>query len=224
MRQELSQLGSVVADLANRLPAIARQAQSQNASERKEAMETLLVMQMRQAVEQARPFETEYNAFQALGNDPELASALEPLAGAARNGVASRAVLGKRLTDLGGQIAAAAEPQPASDWGAEALARLRGLVTIRKVGGAPKTGPEAAVSAARASLDRGDLAGAVATVEGLTGAAAEAAGPWLKMARERLSVERALDRLQQVITARLGGGSPSAPAAPAGASPAKPRS
>ena len=98
-------------------------------------------------------------------------------------------------------------------------------MTIRRIGGASQTGPEAAVSAAQASLDRGDLAGAVAALESLTGAAAEAARPWLKMARERLSVERALDRLQQVLTARLGGGSPSAPPPPRPRlRPAKPRS
>lgn len=221
-QQELTRIDSMVADLANRLPAIARQAQSQNAGERKEAMETLLLMQMREAVDQARPFEAEYSAFKALDNDPELASASEPLAEAAHNGVAGRAVLNERLADLGARITSAAAPPAEADWGAQALARLRGLVTIRRIDGGPQTGPEGAIGAARASLARGDLAGAVAIIEKLTGTAAEAAGPWLKMARERLSVERALDRLQQILTARAGSSSPNAPAAaPAETSPAK---
>jgi hypothetical protein len=175
-------------------------------------MQTLLLLQIRAAVEEARPFQAEYAALAASGPDPELASAVEPLAGPARSGIASRTVLSKRLTELAGRVANATEPAAEPDWGAQALARIRGLVTIRRIEGASQTGPEAAVSAAQTALVRGDLAEAVKSLEALTGANAEAAQPWLKMARERLSVERALARIEQLMTARLGSGS-AAPAA-----------
>ena len=204
LQQEVARNTSTVADLSRRLPALERRIQSQGDSERKEAMQTLLLLQIREAVEQARPFQAEYSAFKALDDDPRLAAAAEPLAGAARNGVASRAVLSKRLSELAGQIATATEPPADSDWGAQALARIRGLVTIRRIDGASQTGPEAAVGTAQAALARGDLAGAVTALEALTGASADAARPWLQMARERLSVEQALDQVQQVLTARLG--------------------
>jgi hypothetical protein len=212
---ELARLGKLTADLENRVPAIERQIKSQNGVERTDAALAMVLLQMREAVEQARPFPAEYNAFKALARDPDLGAAAEPLAEAARNGVASRAVLSKRLAELAGQVAAAGEPPAASDWGAQALARLRGLVSIRRIDGASQTGPEAAVSAAETALARGDLAGAAAALEPLSGANAEAARPWLRMARDRLATEKALDHLQELLAARLGGTPPAPASAPA---------
>jgi hypothetical protein len=204
IQQELSRLGSVAADLANRLPALEQQMQSQGVAERTDAALAMVLLQIREAVDQARPFPAEYSAFKALAREPELVASVEPLAEAAQSGVPSRAVLSKRLSELAGQVATATEPPPESDWGAQALARLRALVTIRRIDGASQTGPEAAVSGAQAALARGDLAGAVAALDPLTGANAEAARPWLRMARERLAVETALDRLRQLLGARIG--------------------
>jgi hypothetical protein len=106
------------------------------------------------------------------------------------------------------------------DWREQTLARLRGLVTIRRIDGSSHTGasagPDGAVGAAQAALARGDLAGAVAVIESLTGADAEAARPWLLMARERLAAETALDHVQELLTERLG-----RPSAAPGAAPAK---
>jgi hypothetical protein len=204
IQQELSRLGSVAADLANRLPALEQQMQSQSVAERTDAALAMVLLQIREAVDQARPFPAEYNALKALARDPDLVAGAQPLAETAQSGVPSRAVLSKRLSELAGQVATATEPPPVSDWGAQALARLRALVTIRRIDGASQTGPEAAVSGAQAALARGDLAGAVAALDPLTGANAEAARPWLRMARERLALETALDRLRQLLGARIG--------------------
>jgi hypothetical protein len=219
-QQELSRLGKVAADLRDRVAALEREEQAQNRAELRAAgMLTLLLGQMREAVEQARPFPTEFNAFIRLAGGSELAAAAEPLAAPARNGVASHAVLTKRLADLAGQIAAANEPAGEPGWGSQILARLRGLVTIRRLNnGSLQSGPEAAVTVAQAALARNDLAGAVAALEPLTGPTADAARPWLQMARERLTVEGALDHLQELLTARLG----SPPGAPVSAPPKAP--
>lgn len=217
--QELSRLGKAEADLADRVAALEREVQVQAGGELRGAgMLALLLGQMREAIEQARPFLTEFNAFVRLARDTDLAAAAEPLTEPARNGVASRAVLVKRLAELAGQAAAASESAGDSDWGAQALARLRGLVTIRRIEGSSQTGPEAAVSTAQAALGRRDLAGAVAALDPLTGANAEAARPWLRMARETLAAEEALGRLQELLIARLG----SPPAAPVAAPPKAP--
>ena len=118
-------------------------------------------------------------------------------------------MLAKRLRELAGGIAGAGAPAAPSDpgsagWGEAALARLRGLVTIRRVDGAKPGGAEAAVNAAELALAGGDLAAAVAALDKLTGAPAEAAAPWLRMARQRLAVDAALRRLEALVTARLG--------------------
>jgi hypothetical protein len=203
-QQEVSRLGGVAADLANRLRALEQQMQSQGVAERTDAALAMVLLQIREAVDQARPFPAEYTALKALARDPGLVAGVEPLAEAAQSGVPSRAVLSRRLSELAGQVATATEPPPESDWGAQTLARLRALVTIRRIDGASQTGPEAAVSGAQAALARGDLAGAVAALDPLSGANAEAVRPWLRMARDRLAVETALDHLQQLLGARLG--------------------
>jgi hypothetical protein len=212
MQQELSRLGKVEGDLADRVAALEREAQSQEKPElRTDGMLALLLGQMREAIEQARPFPAEFGAFIKLARGSDLAAGAQPLAEPARNGVASRAVLVKGLAELAGRMAAS-DPAVKSDWREQTLARLRGLVTIRRIDDSSHTGSNGAVGAAQAALARGDLAGAVAALEPLTGADAEAARPWLLMARERLAAETALDHVQELLTERLGGSPAAAPA------------
>ena len=196
LQQEVAKLGTVAADLGNRLRA-------EGGAGRTEPALFVALLQMREAVEQARPFPAEYAAFTGLAHDqPDLVAAAEPLAQAAQDGVPGRLALSTRLTELAGRIASPTPP-PAADWGAQALARLRALVTIRRVDGTSQSGPEAAVSAAESALARGDLGNAVGELERLSGANAEAAAPWLQMARERLAVETALAHIQDLLIARL---------------------
>ena len=216
MQQEVSRLGKVEGDLADRVAALEHAAQAQNNTElRADGMAALLLGQMREAIDEARPFPAEFDAFTRLARGSDLAIAAQPLAEPARNGVASRAVLVKGLAELAGRMAAASELAVKSDWREQTLARLRGLVTIRRIDGSSRTRSDGAVGTAQAALARDDLAGAVAALEPLTGADAEAARPWLLMARERLAAETALDHVQELLTERLGN-TPGAPdAAPA---------
>jgi hypothetical protein len=216
MQQELSRLGKAEGELADRMAALEREAQSQNKAElRADGMLALLLGQMHEAIEQARPFPAEFDAFTRLARGSDLATAAQPLAEPARNGVASRAVLVKGLAELAGRMAAASEPAVKSDWREQTLARLRGLVTIRRIDGSTHAGSDGGVGTAQAALARDDLAGAVAALAPLTGADAEAARPWLLMARERLAAESALDHVQELLTERLG----NPPAAPDAAPP-----
>jgi hypothetical protein len=214
---ELSRLGNVTGDLAKKLTELDQQLRSQAGTERTDAALAVVLLRIRDAIEQGRPFPAEYAALKGLARDPDLLAQAERLAEAAQNGVASHAVLSRRLTELAGRIATATEPVPQSDWGARALERLRGLVTIRRIDGNSQTGPEAAVRSAEAALARDDLDGAVAALDPLAGANAEAARPWLRMARERLAVETALGHLQRSLEARFGapGAAPAEPSAKA---------
>jgi hypothetical protein len=203
VQQEVAKLGTAGADLGNRLSAIERQVQAQGGAGRTDAALLVALLQMREAIEQARPFSAEYAAFTALAHDhPDLVAAAEPLGQTAQDGVPGRLALSTRLDELAGRIADATPP-PAPDWGSQALARLRALVTIRRVEGASESGPEAAVSAAERALARGDLGDAVAQLDRLSGANAEAAAPWLRMARQRLAVETTLAHIQELLAARL---------------------
>ena len=217
LRQQLQTLSSASSALSARIEALEKSARAQSATDSTETALMLALLQVRDAVQTARPFSAEYGIVAALARDrPEIAEAAAPLAQAAQTGVASRAVLAQRLHELAASITNAQVPPTEPDWGSEALARLRGLVSIRRIGGAGQSAPEAAVSAAETALAAGDLTGAIAALDKLTGAAADAARPWLLMARERQSVEAALRRVEALLVARLG--KPSEANAPSGPS------
>ena len=86
--------------------------------------------------------------------------------------------------------------------GARLLGRVEGLVTVRPVGGeVAGDDPPARLARAEAKLDRGDLAGAVAEVGAITGAAAAPAADWLAAARARLAAQQAIQQLQAAAVA-----------------------
>jgi hypothetical protein len=205
VQQELTRLGTIAADSASRLAAL-EQRRTQKETSQTEAILLTLLLQIHEAVEQARPFATELSAFTVLAHDrPDLGAAAAPLAEVARDGVAGRLSLAKHLSEVAGQIATATPLPAEADWETQMLARLRALVQIRRIDGAPDGGPEAAVSAAEAALGRGDLGEAATQLDRLTGANAEVAGPWLRMARSQLAVEQALTHLQELLVVGLGG-------------------
>jgi hypothetical protein len=204
LRQQIEKLAGAANALSGRLDAIEKTVRAQASADATDTGLLLVLLQMRDAVAAGRPFTAEYDAFAALSHERnDIAAAAAPLAGVAAQGVAGREVLRERLDALAGDITSA-KPAPATaDWPGQAWARLRSLVTIRRVGGAGQSTAEAAVGAAQRALAQGDIAIAIAKLESLTGAPADAAKPWLQMAHARLTVELALRRTEQLLTARL---------------------
>jgi hypothetical protein len=210
LQQQIASLSASVADLTQKTAVLDKAAQSGPADA---AALALVLLQIEQAVEIGRPFEAEYRALIALSRDhPDIANAATPLAGPAASGVASRAVLIARLHQLAPQIAAASPPAEPG-WRSQIVARLRSLVTIRRVDGDGQSPAEAAVSAAERDLAGGDLDAAITALSALDGANLAAAQPWLGMARQRLEVETVLRRVEILVTAELGG-APTVPAKP----------
>jgi hypothetical protein len=208
LQNQLTALTSSVADLTQKIAALDKAAQAAPADGTALA---LVLLQIREAVDIGRPFDAEYQAVVALSRaHPDIAAAAAPLAEPAKSGVASRAVLTARLHQLAPQIAEAATPAKSS-WRSQIVARLRSLVTIRRIDGAGQSPAEAAVSNAERALAGGDLNAAIDALSGLGAANLAAAQPWLGMARQRLAVETALRQIETLVAAELGG----APAAPA---------
>jgi hypothetical protein len=204
VQQELTRLGAGAAGLADRVEALEQRSRAQARTAPTDAILLVALLQMREAVEQSRGFATELSAFTALAHDrPDLLAASAAFADIARDGVVGRLAVAKHLAEVAGHIASATTLPPEADWEAQVLARLRALITIRRIEGAPQSEPDAALRAAEVALGRGDLGEAVAQLDRLTGASAEAARPWLKMARQRLAVEGALARLQDLLVIRL---------------------
>src|SRR5665213_543807 len=208
IQQQLNALAKANGELAASVTAVQKAEQEKPATDPKTAALALVLLQIREAVELARPFDAEYQSLLLLARDyPEIAAAAQPLAGSAAGGVASRPALAERLRELGPRIATARAP-PKSGWKSQIVARLRALVTIRRVAGEAQTPAEAGVSTAERAMASGDLAGAVEALSGLTGPAREAAEPWLQMARQRLAVEAALRQVEAAVTAVLGNSAP----------------
>jgi hypothetical protein len=206
LQQDLRAQQSAAAELRSRLQAFEKTAQSR-AGDLTDMGLTLALLQVRNAVEAGRPFPAEYDALSSLAKaTPEIAAAVPALADTARTGIANRVVLEQELRALGHKIDAASVPTGAdSGWTGAALDRLRGLVRIRRVEEAePSREAEAAVAGAERALAGGDLRRAVAAIETLQGPEAAAAADWLRKARERLAAEAALQRLEALLTGRLG--------------------
>jgi hypothetical protein len=205
VEQQLGALAKTTADLSQHVDALDKAVQQQPAADPKAMAMALMLLQIREAVDTGRPFGAEYQALAALAHDhPEIAAAAAPLAEPAESGVASRAVLAERLRQLAPQIATA-KPPPKATWKSQIVARLRALVTIRRIDeGEGQTRAEAAVATAQHDVAAGDLTGAVAALSTLSGPNAAAAEPWLKMATARLTVEGTLRQTEAALTAALG--------------------
>jgi hypothetical protein len=205
LQQEVTQIGSLSSDLAERLAAIERRIGATSGADRANANLLAALLRMREAVEAARPFAAEYDAFIGLAhNQPDIIAAARPLAGLAEAGVPGNAALSERLGMLSGQIAPAAVPPAGSDFGTQTLAWLHSLVTIRRIDAASQTGQEPAMSVAQAALVRGDLPGAVSALQTVSGPKSEAVQSWLEKAQVRLTAEATLAHLQELLLARLG--------------------
>ena len=204
LRQELARLSSVSADLGDRLSSVERKVGAAGVAPTNDALLAAL-FRMREAVEAARPFGNEYDAFTALAHDqPGLIAAAKPLAESAQAGVPSRAVLSDELGKLSGRIAPAATSPRGSDLGTQALAWLHSLVTVHRIDAAVQTEQQPAMRVAEAALARDDLSGAVSALQTLSGSNSGAIQSWLQTARQRLAAEAALGRLQELLVARLG--------------------
>lgn len=189
-----------------------QQAQAQ-APDRTDAALLLAVDQLRRAIATSRPYEVELASATALARErPEAAAALRPLEARASQGLPSLAVLAERLEQLAPALAnPEATASAESDWRSAMLARIKGLVSVRRIGAraaAEGGGTEAAVAEAEVALKGSDLAGAVAAIRKLDGAAAETARPWLADAEARLQAETAIASLDSALARRFLGEQP----------------
>jgi hypothetical protein len=90
-------------------------------------------------------------------------------------------------------VRAAAVPDNTAGWLRRILDRVMALATIRRVDGSAEGASAWAIAArAESRMMQNDLPGAVAEMEGLRGAAAEAAAFWTGPAKARLAAEHTL--------------------------------
>jgi hypothetical protein len=173
--------------------------------------------QLRAALATARPYAAALQAAEAVAKDaPDTLAELKKLDARAPQGVPTVAVLAARFPAVAQAAPEPSAPAAATDegWRARTWAKLKNLVTIRRVGegeagAAPRGGD---LGDAETALKTGDLAAAVAALRRADGPASPAAAAWLEDAQARLDAEAALAAADATLMKRF-------LASPAGAQP-----
>jgi len=156
------------------------------------------------ALDSGLPFATDLGLLAPLAKDDaklgEFVAVLQPLAA---TGVAGRTALAASFPAVA--KAALADDLADDSFGERLLGKLKGLVSLRRVG-ADVAGDtvEAKLARAEAALNTDDIARAVTLVKSLPPQAAKATTAWLARADAHLAAQRALDQLAAHAVALLG--------------------
>ncbi|HTB39474.1 MAG TPA: mitofilin family membrane protein, partial [Reyranella sp.] len=121
----------------------------------------------------------------------------------AQAGVASRAALAASFPAMA--KAALADDVADDSFGERLLGKVRGIVSLRRVGDdVPGDSTEAKLARAEAALDAGDLVKAVDLVKSLPPQTSKATQAWLARAEAHLAAKRAIDALAAHAISLLG--------------------
>jgi hypothetical protein len=204
LSQRLDQLGRNSVDPATVLHLSVRLDRAETTLRRLSAERTsaaallLAVVQLREAVNRAAPYDPEWRAVSALAGPTggDMAAGLAALKSGAAAGIPTRATLARHFLALEPALIRTDLVPSGAGWIARSLARLASIVSIRREDGdvAGHTVPAVAARVA-ARLAARDLAGAVTQADGFTGDAAKLIAPWLAGARARLAADAALSAM-----------------------------
>jgi hypothetical protein len=156
------------------------------------------------ALEQGEPFAADLALLAPFAQDDaklgEASARLKPLAD---KGVATRAALAADFPALA--RTALAQVGDGDSFGERLIAKLKGLVSIRRVGAdVPGDTTEAKLAQAEAALNAGDLAKAVELVKSLPAKSQAVAAAWLSRAEAHLAAQGALAQLSAHAVELLG--------------------
>ena len=145
-------------------------------------------------------FFVELQTFRALMPDaPEVAD----LAPIAQRGAPTRGDLAARFDAVAEQALVAEGRAHAKNWLGRLWSNLTSIIVVRRIGDRTGNDSESILARASAKLQRGDLAGTVAELQTLTGAAGSATRPFLNDVKARLRTERdtaaLADRLAKLL-------------------------
>ncbi len=165
----------------------------------------LAVGRLQRALDNGSAYENVLVSLRALSvGDDTVSMILDRLAVRATTGAPTRDALLQSFPGIARNIVATADTEAARGWTERTWHRIRNTVSIRRIGAdVPGDTPGAQVARAEAKLNVGDLGGAVAELDGLTGAAATTAATWLVDAQSRRDVEVAVGELEALAIARL---------------------
>jgi uroporphyrinogen-III synthase len=202
---DLAALEGQISGLAGRVTEVAAVAEAGRESVMGDAALLLGVLQLRDAMQGSGAFAEEFALLQDLaaadigGPEGKLGELIQPLAPLAERGVPSLAALKSEFPGVASAVIAEARGETGPEWLAGVKRQVSGLVTVRQLRPADDDMSAGAVVArAEAALMSDDLAGAIAALEGLEGAPAQAARDWGTRAGTRLLAERTVTALSRL--------------------------
>jgi uroporphyrinogen-III synthase len=207
LKAEIAKLQAAVTDAADKAKSDANALNSgeQKALAAARASAVIgIAARLSAALDSGLPFTTDLNLLAPLAKDDpkldEITAGLQPLAAKGVDGCAALAAAFPAVAK-----AALADDLADDSFGERLLGKLKGLVSLRRVG-ADVAGDtvEAKLARAEAALNMGDIAKAVALVKSLPPQAAKATTAWLARADAHLTAQRALDQLAAHAVALLG--------------------
>jgi len=149
------------------------------------------------------PFAADLNLLVPLvQGDAKLTEVIAALQPHAQTGVASRIALEAAFPAVA--KAAMAEDLADDSYGERLLGKLRGLVSLRRVGDVPGDGTEAKLARAEQALHAGDVGKAAELVKSLPASTNKATAAWLAKAEAHLAAKRSLDQLAAYAVNLLG--------------------
>ncbi len=167
----------------------------------------LAVNQLRDALRRSAPFAAELGLVKRLAkNNPDMLAAIAVLEPLSPKGAPTITMLRTRFLQTAREVVKAAGMAAEKTWMDRVMNRLKGLVTIRRIGEKGDTSPEALMARAEESLEGGNLMGALKSFQKLTGEASIAAKAWVTAAQTRVAAEQALAKLHVQAVAQLASG------------------
>lgn len=157
---------------------------------------------LKDAAAGSAPFSGAWQAIEALGVAP---SDYPAIPAAAASGVPTIEQLKTGFADEASRAIVADKVGSDGTWVEGALKRVGSLVKVRRTGDLEGEEVEAVVARAEVRLASDDLAGALAELETLQGAAAEEISDWVANGKRRLALNTDVEALQASILADLAG-------------------
>jgi uroporphyrinogen-III synthase len=155
------------------------------------------------AIDQGTPFAADLDLLTPLiQGDAKLAEFANALQPHARSGVVSRAVLEAEFPAVAKAVLA--EDLADDSYGQRLLGKIKGLVSLRRVGDVPGDTTDAKLARAELALHAGDLPKAVELVKSLPPQTAKATETWLSRAEAHLAAQRTVHQLAAHAVSLLG--------------------
>jgi hypothetical protein len=209
LRATLSALDQAVATQRDQAKALSDAVGARNTGEQKALVAARasavigVAARLAGSIDAGVPFAAELNLLVPLvQGDAKLTEILAALQPYAQAGVASRAALEAEFPVVA--KAAMAEDLADDSYGERLLGKLRGLVSLRRVGDVPGDTTEAKLARAEQALHAGDVAKAAELVKSLPASTNKATAAWLARADAHLAAKRSLDQLAAYAVNLLG--------------------